>query len=149
MFSGKHSSIPLSEIVVAPVRQRRVLKGIEELAASIKQTGLIHPIIVTPDNVLVAGERRFRAHQLLAMTHIEVRYTTDLSRQELERIELEENVKRSDLSWQDECLSVLRYHEMRVAENAEWRVEDTAQALSFSMAYASQRVMVALSLIHI
>lgn len=146
MFSGKHSIIPLSEIVVAPDRQRRVLKGIEELAASIKQTGLIHPIIVTPDNVLVAGERRLRAHQLLAMTHIEVRYTTDLSRQELERIELEENVKRSDLSWQDECLSVLRYHEMRMAENAEWRVEDTAQALSFSMAYASQRVMVARAL---
>ena len=146
MFSGKHSIVPLSEIVVAPDRQRRTLKGIEELAASIQQTGLIHPIIVTPDHVLVAGERRFRAHQLLALTHIEVRYTTDLSRQELERIELEENVKRSDLSWQEECLSVLRYHEMRAAETPEWRVEDTATALSFSLAYASQRVMVARAL---
>lgn len=146
MFSGKHSIVPLSEIVVAPDRQRRTLKGIEELAASIQQTGLIHPIVVTPDHVLVAGERRFRAHQLLALTHIEVRYTTDLSRQELERIELEENVKRSDLSWQEECLSVLRYHEMRVADAAEWRVEDTATALSFSPAYTSQRVMVARAL---
>ena len=58
MTSGNFSSAPISSIIVnRDERQRRKLEGIEELAESINRIGLINPIVVTPDLVLVAGER--------------------------------------------------------------------------------------------
>ena len=58
MLESKTSSVAISSITVAPDRQRKEFKGIEELAKSIVQVGLIHPIIITPEGQLVAGERR-------------------------------------------------------------------------------------------
>ena len=39
------------------VRHRRDLGDIEGLAASIAEVGLLHPVVITPGNVLIAGER--------------------------------------------------------------------------------------------
>jgi ParB family chromosome partitioning protein len=45
---------------------------IDALAASMKELGLLHPIVVRPDGVLVAGERRLRAAKLLGWETIPV-----------------------------------------------------------------------------
>ena len=64
-------SIPLSEIVRNPEQPRTVFepKALAELAASIHNNGLMQPITVRPLKKgrfeIVAGERRFRAHELL------------------------------------------------------------------------------------
>jgi len=143
MLESKTSSVAISSITVAPDRQRKEFKGIEELAKSIVQVGLIHPIIITPDGQLVAGERRLRAHQHAGLTHVLVRYTTDLPAEELERIELEENIKRSDLSWREENSAIARYHYMRQAESPDWTMADTAEALSVYPNYISSHLGVA------
>lgn len=143
MIEVKIRSIPTSSIFVAPDRQRKELRGIEELAMSITQTGQLHPIIVTPEHQLVAGERRLRAHQHAGLSHILCRYTTDLSEDELERIELEENIKRSDLTWREETMAISRYHRMRSRSEEGWTLEDTATALSISSATISRHISVA------
>ena len=43
------------------VRHRRNLGDIEGLAASIAEVWLLHPVVITPRNVLIAGERRLAA----------------------------------------------------------------------------------------
>lgn len=130
MLTGSFRSYPISSITIAPERQRKELTGIEELASSIRTLGLIHPIVITPDGVLVAGERRMKAHELLGLTHIFVQYTNDLPREELELLELEENVKRKSLTWKEEVAAVARLHSLKLANDPNWRKADTAEALS-------------------
>jgi len=58
--------IKLSEIVADPNQPRRTFDeaSLEELSASIKEHGILQPIVVVPHEgkyMIVAGERRFRA----------------------------------------------------------------------------------------
>ena len=142
MLSGSFHTVPMSDITIAPDRQRKELKGVEELAASIRSLGLIHPIVLTPDLQLVAGERRFRAHEFLGLTHIQAQLTTDLPREELEIIELEENVKRKDLTWTEDVIAVSRIHELKMQQEQEWNLTKTADALSLTVAAVSNRLLI-------
>lgn len=142
MLTGSFRSYSIAEITIAPDRQRKELSGIEELAASIKQIGLIHPVILTPEGVLVAGERRLRAHQHLGYTHVMVQFTNELAKEELEAIELEENIKRKSLAWKDEVAAVSRIHTLRLMQDPEWTADDTADLLSVSASFVSKYLKV-------
>ena len=142
MLTGSFRSYSIAEITIAPDRQRKELTGIEELAASIKQIGLIHPVILTPEGVLVAGERRLRAHQHLGYTHVMVQFTNELAKEELEAIELEENIKRKSLAWKDEVAAVSRIHTLRLMQDPEWTADDTAELLSVSASFVSKYLKV-------
>ncbi|SEB85835.1 chromosome partitioning protein, ParB family [Rhizobiales bacterium GAS191] len=61
----------ISEIVVG-VRLRRDLGDIASLAASIADIGLLHPIVVSQDGLLLAGERRLEACRLLGWETVPV-----------------------------------------------------------------------------
>jgi hypothetical protein len=89
--------IAIGEIQTGP-RRRKELGDLEALAASIQWYGLIHPIVIDQDRLLVAGERRLNACQLLGWTDIEVRIYEDLTEEERWAIELEENLHRKDLT---------------------------------------------------
>ena len=148
MTSGNFSSAPISSIIVnRDERQRRKLEGIEELAESINRIGLINPIVVTPDLVLVAGERRLTAMKLIGWTDVPIQYTTDLSEYDLAVIELEENVKRVDLSWQDQCLAIEKFHTLKAKHEVDWNKEATAQALGLSEREVNRHISVAKEII--
>jgi ParB/Sulfiredoxin domain len=51
----------IDEITVGE-RHRRDLGNIDALAASIREIGLLHPIVIAPDGRLIAGVRRLRAY---------------------------------------------------------------------------------------
>ncbi len=86
-------------------RTRFNKETIKELAASIGQHGLIQPISVVPDPesqdgfVIVAGERRYRAHQHLGKPTIVAIITKGNS----DEIALIENIQREDLSPMDQA----------------------------------------------
>ena len=50
----------VAEIIVG-TRHRRDMGDLASLSRSIADVGLLHPIVVTPDSRLIAGERRLRA----------------------------------------------------------------------------------------
>jgi ParB-like nuclease domain len=54
---------PIADIQVG-TRHRKYMGDIEALAASIAEHGLLNPITVKPDGMLIAGERRLAAVQL-------------------------------------------------------------------------------------
>lgn len=144
MTSGNFTTFPVSAIVIKrDERQRRELKGIEELAESIHRIGLINPIVINPQGILVAGERRLTAIKSLGWTDVPVQFTTDLSDYELAVIELEENVKRIDLTWQDQCLAIEKFHTLKAEHEEGWKKEDTAQALGLSEREVNRHVSVA------
>ena len=144
MTSGNFSLHLVETITVDRAqRQRRVLTGIDELADSIKRNGLINPLVVTKDGVLVAGERRLSAIRSLGWTHVVVQWAEDLDPLQLQLLELEENTKRTDLEWQDKCNAVARYHHLRGQGRPEWTHNETAEALGTSRTLVQQYLLVA------
>lgn len=144
MTSGTFRAFPISDIVAnRPERQRRELANIDELAESIHRIGLINPIVITAEGVLVAGERRLTACRQIGWTSIPVQFTTDLSDYELQTIELEENIKRVDLPWQDQCLAIARFHKLKSGHEENWSQEQTANALGLGQNTVSKHLAVA------
>ena len=143
MTSGNFALHPMSEIWVdREKRQRRTLVNLEELADSIRQVGLINPITIRRNGELIAGERRFEAHKLLGFHEITVQFIEDLSTDEAYFIELEENLRRSDLTWQDHVNAVAAYHNMRKEQAEEWTLDQTADALNVSPTTVSRNMLV-------
>jgi N6-adenosine-specific RNA methylase IME4 len=86
--------MPVSAIKVG-ARHRRDMGDLDRLARSIKEVGLLHPIVVDPRGNLIAGERRLRSRsEILGSSEIPVRIV-DL--EEIVRGELAENAERKDL----------------------------------------------------
>jgi len=147
MTSAVFRTFPISSIVVdRDTRQRKELRGIEELAESIARIGLINPIVITDDGVLVAGERRLTACTSLGWDHISVQLTSDLDDYTLQSIELEENIKRMDLTWQEEVDALARFHELKKANEESWSHQDTADSLGYSQPEVSKKLAVAAQL---
>src|ERR1700732_940266 len=53
-------------------RYRRELGDVRALADSIAEAGLLHPIVVTPEGRLIAGQRRLEARRLLGWNYLSV-----------------------------------------------------------------------------
>ena len=135
MISGEFSSLPLTDIQVVRherIRRETTTDSVSSLADSISRLGLLHPLVVTRDRVLVSGETRLEAVRSLGWTHVPIQYVDSLSPQELLAIELEENVKRKDLSWQEQCDAVRRFHELKTQTESKWSVEATATDIGLS-----------------
>lgn len=81
--------------------------SIAELAESIKQFGIIQPVVVKPmDNgyyCIVAGERRWRAARLLGLEEIPV-IVREFSESEIMQVSLIENIQRENLNPIEEAL---------------------------------------------
>lgn len=105
--------IPLDQILVVRTdRQRKALVDVEELAGSMSVHGLINPItvawIAADQYKIVAGERRLAAAKLLEWPEIPCCILQDMTEGERQAVELEENIRRKDLPWQDRVLAVAR-----------------------------------------
>lgn len=81
--------------IIVQARHRRDLGDIAGLAASIRDVGLLHPIVIRPDGVLIAGERRLAAAKQLGWESIPV---TVVDMADVVRGELSENTVRKDFT---------------------------------------------------
>jgi len=79
-------------------RRREDMGDVQGLADSIAKYGLLHPVVVDDQNRLVAGGRRLAACKLLGWQEVEVRSLGELTVNELRTVELEENLRRKDLT---------------------------------------------------
>ena len=101
--SLEQNSILISKISPNPNQPRKIFdeKALKQLAQSIDEKGLISPITVKASNnkyIIVAGERRFRAHQLLKKKRI-LAYIIDAdSNKDIMYMALIENIQREDLN---------------------------------------------------
>lgn len=103
------NEIPLDRIVPNPHQPRKEMSdaSLAELAASLKSTGLIQPIVVRqvgPGYQLIAGERRFRAAKLAGLTSIPA-IVRDVDSFTQAQMALVENIQREDLNPLDRALA--------------------------------------------
>ena len=144
MTSGTFLTYPIASITVdSDVRQRKILSGIDQLAESIARLGLINPIVIDSEGVLIAGERRLTACKQLGWDNISVQRAESLDEYTLQCIEFEENAKRVDLTWQEEVQALESLHALKIANEPEWSSTDTADLIGYSSSYVEKRLMVA------
>jgi ParB family transcriptional regulator, chromosome partitioning protein len=110
--SGAPSEVPVGEIVPNPWQPRQVFSEakLKELAESIREAGLVQPIVVRRSGTgyqIVAGERRWRAHKMIAKETIKV-LIVELSDEEMAMLALVENVVRDDLCGYEISRSIRR-----------------------------------------
>jgi len=88
--------------------------SLQELADSIKQYGILQPLIVSPykdsSYLLIAGERRWRAAQIAGLHTVPAIVREQKELEQLE-IALIENVQRVDLSPLEQAVSIERLHQ--------------------------------------
>lgn len=124
--------IEASKVIVSPERQRRNfdLGELLKLGDSIASHSLMHAIVLRENNVLVAGERRLRTIKEMAELGVTYKYDGkevplgfipyvelgELSAIAAEEAELEENVQRAGLTWQERAAAVARLMALRVTQ---------------------------------
>jgi ParB family chromosome partitioning protein len=96
-------SLPISEIRTPDSQPRKYFsdQGISELAESIREKGVIQPLIVKRGSVgyqLIAGERRLRAALLVGLDHVPAIVMDHVSDMESFQLALIENIQREDLT---------------------------------------------------
>ena len=109
--------IKLDEIRSNPYQPRKTFneESLQELAASIKEYGIVQPIIVKKSikgYEVVAGERRTRASRLAGLTEIPA-IIKDFNDQEMMEIALIENIQREDLNPIEEAKSTMNIIKLR------------------------------------
>jgi DNA modification methylase len=137
-------TILISDIIIGD-RQRKAFdeNSLVALAESIATKNLLHPIVLHGKE-LVAGERRIRAAIILhsgfrkffcdgqlvpedTIPYIEVLRDTDAIT--LRETELEENLVREDITWQERVEALDELHKLRQAQNPKQTVSDTAREI--------------------
>jgi len=97
--------IPLTQIAPNPEQPRTDIGDLTELSQSIKQNGVLEPILVKPNKngtwMIIAGERRWRAATLAGLSEVPC-IELDLDDKSIAEIALIENLQRKDLTvWEE------------------------------------------------
>src|SRR5882762_8601038 len=125
--SKEYMNVPIAELIESSTNPRKVFDQsfLEELAESIRNRGILSPLLVRPVNnhlEIVAGAQRYRAAKLagLEVAPIRLKAMTDLEAQETQQIE---NVQRKDVHPFEEAQG---YRTLLGFEGANYRIEKLA-----------------------
>jgi len=116
--------VPLEQIRLPPSQPRRYFDpaALETLTSSIREKGLLQPLLVRPDGAgkfeLVAGERRYRAAKELGFAEVPA-VVRELSDVEAAEVALAENLQREDLNPIEETEGVLQLLALKLDRSRE------------------------------
>jgi ParB family chromosome partitioning protein len=110
------AEIPISQIQPNPYQPRKTFNeaSIEELARSVREHGIVQPLVVTRAGdkyKLIAGERRFRAAQKAGLTTVPALIKEMMQEGDALQIALIENIQREDLNPIEEALAYHQLHD--------------------------------------
>ena len=128
-------SIPIETIQIGK-RHRRDLGDVDALARSIGEIGLLQPIVLRPDGMLIAGERRLRAVQKLGWSEIPA---TVVDLDAVVRGEFAENAERKDFTL-SESVAIKRALEPIERIAAQQRMRAGVPSENFSKGRALDKV---------
>lgn len=108
-------NIPVKKLMPDPTQPRKHFddEALAGMAASIKQHGIVQPLIVAKngsDYIIIAGERRYRAAQLVGLTEVPA-IVRSFGQQEKLEVSLVENVQREDLGKLELAAAYMRLHD--------------------------------------
>lgn len=107
-MKGPQLEVSIDSIIANPDQPRKVFDktDLEELCCSIREFGVIQPLIVKKSRegqyILIAGERRLRASAMAGLTRVPV-IVREADERDTALIALVENVQRADLNYIEEA----------------------------------------------
>lgn len=133
-------SIPLTQIVPSPHQARKTfdIENLKGLAESMKQEGLLNPVVVRKVGTgfeLISGERRLRAAKLLGWPAIEAKVIGTVSEAEAAAKGLIENIQREDLNTIEEAEG---YRELNRLDPKYWTQSKIAQNCGKTQGHVSE-----------
>ena len=124
-------------------RYREDLGDIETLTESIKDKGILQPITISKDYVLLAGERRVTAARAAGLEKIPALIRDVQGEVDAREIELIENTFRKDFTWVEEAALILEIDRLYKSKNYDWSGRKTAQLLNKGVASVSRALQLA------
>jgi ParB family chromosome partitioning protein len=101
-------NIPLRKIITNDQQPRKDFGDLSEMADSIKEKGILEPILIRPKNgrfEIIAGERRYKAAEMAGLTEIPcIEY--DIADNEALELSIIENIQRKDLTIYEQAFSL-------------------------------------------
>jgi len=94
----KVHDLPIEQVVIGE-RFRKDMGDLEGLTNSVKEKGILQPITVDTEYMLIAGGRRIEAAKLAGLTHIPAIIRKTVDELDLREVELYENIHRKDMQW--------------------------------------------------
>lgn len=135
-------TIQIHLIAPNPEQPRREIGDLTELSNSIKEKGVLEPLLVKPDPktgtyMIIAGERRWRASQLAGLSEVPC-IELDLDEKGVAEIALIENLQRKDLTiWEEaDGLAALK-------EKFGYKQDEIAQKISKGRSVVNELLMIA------
>ena len=131
-------SIALDEIILpkSQVRQYFDPEKLEQLAESIKLHGVLEPLLLTPQNELIAGERRLKASKMVGLTQLPVKIL-NVSSDEAKTLALVENLQREELNPVEETEGILELLQLNLE-----RERDDVISLLYKMNKGDDNVII-------
>lgn len=131
-------------------RLRADMGEVQELADSIRENGLLHPPVVEtlPDGKyrLLAGGRRMAAMTLLNFNKVLITPFDELPPDQRIIVEVEENIQRKDMTWQEHLAGIVKYHKAKkrlaLKEGENWSQVQTGKLLNMEQAQVSTALKV-------
>lgn len=140
-------TIPISQVKVG-TRMRQDLGDVQALANSIKELGLIQPIVLDEHFNLIDGGRRFHAcTEILKLTEIAFTVKDCEDESQLRMMELEANIRAKPMDWKEkvQCVAeVHRLHKIKAnAKGEKWTQQMTGELLNASVGDVNYSVKIA------
>jgi ParB family chromosome partitioning protein len=132
-MKGELKEIPINQIH-ARSNYRKTFKDntLKELAQSIKENGVIEPIVVRPNETgfeIIAGERRYRASQIAGLVTIPA-IVRDVADADVLRVQIIENVQREGVPYMEEAYALKKLRDECVLD-----VNEISRIIGKSEAY--------------
>jgi ParB family chromosome partitioning protein len=108
----KNIQVPLEEVIVRK-RLRRNMGDLQSLVESMRQFGLINPILISQDKVLIAGGRRLEAARTLGWRSINAMVLELPANIGALEYEVEENLQRQDFSPEELALATREIYRLK------------------------------------
>lgn len=124
-------TVKLTDIKVGQ-RFREDMGDIDGLVDSIKEKGLIQPLSINSDYVLLAGGRRHAASGLAGLVDVPVLIREGNDEVDAREIELMENIHRKEMTWQEQARLTAEIHRLHQAKYAGWGLRKTAELIDKS-----------------
>lgn len=109
-----------------------------ELKDSLSRNGMLNAIVVDENLDLIAGFRRLTAARELGWDTVECTVRDDLNEYEKRVIELEENLHRLDMTWQEREIAINELDKLKSASDPNWGQRQTAQMLGLDQSDISK-----------
>lgn len=116
---------------------RKNFENIEELAESIKEYGLLNPIVLSKNNgkyEIIAGERRYRASVYAGLKKIDA-IVRDFDQKDIDILSLVENIQREDLSALEEAEAY-----KKLIDDFSMTQEEIAKSMGKSRSYIANTI---------